>query len=221
MKGVILCYCNLAFCYVESGLDKRFVLGIRRLPLKLLSIKLYGKKMIFAFTNLNFKADRLRITMSEKISNLTLKDFKLLPPLLLLNMAGYAFIIWLSKYINTDIQHSAEHNYEACLLFAWMCLWMIISFLSRNGTTFFPFILVWIISSVTSFATIFVLGEWLRESIFNAILIFFLASCLPAGITLLLRKIKVVGSKPASLFAVSTWSPFSVIFLVSLMFFSS
>ncbi len=157
--------------------------------------------------------------MSKEITCLSLKDFKPVLPLLLLNIAGYIFIFWFIQRGDPYADIKAEPDYYAlCVIIGWLSIWVLISFLLRRGTTLLQFISLWLISTFVGLILTFFISTALPgDNILSYILgIPATLNSITTGVTLLLRKYKKVGSSPAFLFALATWS-----WLLSMTFFLS
>lgn len=155
--------------------------------------------------------------MNKDISNLCLNNFKPVIPLLLLNITGYALLYWFFISGEPYYDPFEKPDYHGIyLLVGWLFLWMIISFLLRKGTTFLQFIGLWALSTFSLILILVISPASSGDNILGHIIGFpTTLCCIITGITLLLRKHKKVGSSPAFLFALATWS----MVLLFLMFF--
>lgn len=75
--------------------------------------------------------------MLKDVPPLSLRDFKLVPLLLLVNIVGFAVIFW-SVYSIEGTEGASDFTIYFSLYF--LLLWVVLSFVLRKGTTFLQFI---------------------------------------------------------------------------------
>ena len=140
--------------------------------------------------------------MGKDVPPLSLGDFKLVPILLLVNIAGFSVILW--PLVNTG----GITSFTIYFSLGFFLLWGVLTFVFKKGTTFLQFIFLWLVSSFMGIiAMVLLIKLYIQGSNLNAIItIPSIACCISFGIILFFRKYQKVKSNPAFLFSLSTWS---------------
>ena len=152
--------------------------------------------------------------MGKDVPPLSLGDFKLVPLLLFINIAGFSIIFWsVFAFENTE----GPNNFTIYFSLGFLLLWGVLTFVFRKGTSFLQFILLCLVSLfiVTIFS--FAIEPVFSNNTLSTIIAFPSTSCcISFGIILLLRKYKKVGSNPAFIFRLSS---FSLLIILSVLVF--
>ena len=143
--------------------------------------------------------------MGKDVPPLSLGDFKLVPLLLLVNIAGFSIIFWSAfAFENTE----GPNNFTIYFSLGFLLLWGVLSFVFRKGTSFFLFFFLFLFSAVIGITWLCTGADLFyikKDSFINLPVSFTGTCCVVFGLNILFRKFKTVSSTPSFLFAISTW----------------